>query len=137
MTTKIKVKRRTAGRPEAIIDWIKVGKYLQAQCSAVGIAGLFGISVDTLYVRCEKDNNIDFSAFSAQKKSEGKELLRAKQFEIAMGGNVSMGIWLGKQYLEQRDKQEMDVTTNLSALTDEQLIFISNDIINKQRDEKG
>jgi hypothetical protein len=127
-------KRKTAGRPEAIIDWTKVGKYLQAQCSAVGIAGLFGISVDTLYVRCQKDNNIDFSAFAAQKKSEGKELLRAKMFEQAMGGDRTIQIWLSKQYLDMKDKQEMDLTTNLSALTDEQLIFISNTIIKKQNE---
>lgn len=33
--------------------------------------------------------------------------LRRKQFEVAMGGNVSMLIWLGKQYLDQRDRTEV------------------------------
>ena len=95
-----------AGRPKAKIDWDKVGKYLQAQCSTVGIAGLLGISPDTLYKRCKEDNKIEYTAFSELKKAEGKELLRAKQFESAMKGNIPMGIWLGKQYLGQKDKTE-------------------------------
>jgi len=100
-------KRKTAGRPEAIIDWNKVTKYLQAQCDSVGIAGLLGISVDTLYNRCKRDNNLDYSAFAAQKKSEGKELLRGKQYSVAMEGDKTMLVWLGKQYLMQSDKQEL------------------------------
>ena len=106
-------KRKTAGRPEAIIDWNKVKKYLQAQCDSVGIAGLLGISVDTLYNRCKTDNNMDYSAFAAEKKSEGKELLRGKQFSVAMEGDKTMLVWLGKQYLQQRDKSEIDHTVKI------------------------
>lgn len=107
-----------AGRPKAIIDWKKVEKYLQAQCDSVGIAGLLGISVDTLYIRCKTDHNIDYSAYSAQKKSEGKELLRAKQYQSAMEGDKTLQIWLGKQYLEQKDKQEINQTVNIPQLPD-------------------
>ena len=32
--------------------------------------------------------------------------LRKKQWEVAMDGNVQMLIWLGKQYLGQRDTPE-------------------------------
>ena len=32
--------------------------------------------------------------------------LREKQWEVAMDGNVQMLIWLGKQYLGQRDTPE-------------------------------
>lgn len=103
---KKKPKRR-AGHPGAIIDWDMVGKYLQAQCSATGIAGLIGIDRDTLYNRCKKDLNMDFSAFSQLKKSEGQELLREKQFSAAISGNTTMQIWLGKQYLGQKDKGDI------------------------------
>ena len=42
------------------------------------------------------------------KISDSEKLaLRKKQFDIAMQGNVQMLIWLGKQYLEQSDKQEL------------------------------
>ena len=36
----------------------------------------------------------------------GKISLRRAQFEKALGGNVAMQIWLGKQHLDQRDKIE-------------------------------
>lgn len=99
-----------SGRPKANIDWDKVGKYLQAQCNATGIAGLLGISTDTLYLRCKQDLNMDFTAFSELKKAEGKELLRAKQFSVAMEGDKTMLVWLGKQHLGQKDRS--DVTTD-------------------------
>ena len=101
--------KRKAGRPEAVIDWTKVGRYLQAQCLTTGIAGVLGISTDTLYLRCMKDLNMDYTAFSEQKKAEGKELLRMKQFELAMMGNVPMAIWLGKNLLGQKDQVEQTV----------------------------
>ncbi len=106
-------KVKTAGRPEVLIDWGKVTNYIKAQCDAVGIAGILGICPDTLYNRCKSDNNMDYSAFSAQKKSEGKELLRAKQFQTAMEGDKTMLVWLGKQYLSQRDKAEIDHTVKI------------------------
>jgi len=94
-------------RPKANIDWNKVDKYLQAQCGGTGIAGLLGIHPNTLYETCKEVYKCNFSEYSEQKKGEGKELLRAKQFQTAMDGNVTMQIWLGKNYLEQADKQEI------------------------------
>jgi hypothetical protein len=94
-------------RPKTIIDWVKVNKYLQAQCDGTGIAGLLGISADTLYRACQEDHKMGFAEYSAQKKGEGKELLRAKQFSIAMEGDKTMLVWLGKQYLNQKDRNEL------------------------------
>jgi hypothetical protein len=89
------------------IDWSKVGKLLQAQCSGASIATMLGIHENTLYERCVTDNGMGFVVFAQLKKSEGKELLRAKQFETAMGGDKTMLIWLGKQYLDQKDKSDV------------------------------
>jgi len=91
-------------RPKAVIDWNKVDKYLQAQCDGVGIAGLLGIDVQTLYRRCNEDNKVGFAEYSAIKKAEGVELLKAKQYQVAMEGDKTMLVWLGKQYAGQRDK---------------------------------
>ena len=96
-----------AGRPKASIDWGKVDKYLQSQCDGTGIAGLLGIHPDTLYKACEELYKMTFSAYSAIKKGEGKELLRAKQFAVAMEGDKTMLIWLGKQYLDQKDRSDL------------------------------
>lgn len=96
-----------AGRPKAIIDWNKVGQMCEAGCTAVGIAATFGIDESTLWKACERDNKVNFSEFSQQKKAKGDELLRMKQFSTAMSGNVTMQIWLGKQRLSQSEKQEI------------------------------
>lgn len=103
-------------RPKVNIDWKKVDRYLQAHCDGAGIAGLLGIDPETLYRACQRDHKIGFSEYAAQKKGEGKELLKARQFETAMSGNVSMQIWLGKQYLGQRDKSDVDQTGAPSSL---------------------
>ena len=103
-----------AGRPKADIDWEKVDKMLFAQCDGAGIAGVLGIDPETLYRRCQNDQKMGFSEYAAIKRADGKELLRYKQFEIAMTGDRSMLIWLGKQYLGQKDKT--DVTTNDEAI---------------------
>ena len=95
------------GRPKANIDWHKVDNLLKAQCDGVGIAGILGVHPNVLYEACKEVNKLSFSEYSAQKKSKGKELLRAKQFEMAMNGDKSMCIWLGKQYLDQKDRKDM------------------------------
>jgi len=92
------------GRPKANIDWSKVDKYLQAQCDGVSIAGLLGICPDTLYRSCQEIHKIGFAEYSAKKKAEGVELLKAKQYQVAMEGDKTMLVWLGKQYAGQRDK---------------------------------
>lgn len=97
-----------AGRPKANIDWSKVDNYLKAQCNGDGIAGLLGVHPNTLYEACKTIHKCNFSEYSAIKKGEGVELLRAKQFQVAMEGDKTMLVWLGKQYLEQKDKQELE-----------------------------
>lgn len=100
-------RKRKRGRPKIVIDWNKVKKYIQAQCNGSGIAGLLGIAPITLYRACERKFKVNFEAYSAQKKSEGQELLREKQYNVAMEGDKTMLVWLGKQYLQQKDKNEL------------------------------
>ena len=52
-------------------------------------------------------------------KMEGRASLRRKQFAMA-DSNATMAIWLGKQYLDQKDKSEVAVN-HYDAMTDEQL----------------
>ena len=94
------------GRTPAVIDWDTVGKLLEAGCSGESIATQLGIHRTTLYNRCKNDTGLTFSTFSQQKKMLGDNLLRAKQYQTAMSGNVTMQIWLGKQRLGQTDKLE-------------------------------
>ena len=94
------------GRTPAVIDWDTVGKLLEADCKTVDIARQLGVSEMTLYRRCKSDLNVSYVTFSQQKKMLGDNLLRAKQYQTAMSGNVTMQIWLGKQRLGQTDKLE-------------------------------
>lgn len=97
-------------RPKTEIDWGVVDEYLLAQCLGTEIADYLGICPDTLYKRCEEDFKMTFTAYSQQKKSAGKAVLRKKQWDMAMGGDRTMAVWLGKQVLNQREKVDNDVS---------------------------
>ncbi len=47
-----------------------------------------------------------FENFLVKGRANLKQRLKRKQIQVAMSGNVSMLIWLGKQYLGQADKVE-------------------------------
>jgi len=102
-------KAQGRGRPKAVINWKMVDEYLRSQCDGAHIANILGIHPNTLYLACEEKFNINFSEYSQQKKGEGKELLRARQFKAAMEGDKTMLVWLGKQYLGQREKTDSNI----------------------------
>lgn len=112
------MKHEAMGRPKTDIDWKFVDEHLQAQCDGVGIAGLLGIHPNTFYNAVKEKFNCDFSEYSAIKKGEGKELLRKKQMETALSGDKTLLVWLGKQYLDQKDKVENDHNINVQQLPD-------------------
>ena len=64
------------------------------------IAAFMGMNVHTL------ENN--FAEFYTKGRESAKGRLRDLQLGSAIKGNVVMQIWLGKQYLGQSDKQEID-----------------------------
>lgn len=105
------------GRPKAPIDWDKCGKLLEAGCDGVQCAAFFGIDDNTLYNRAKEDLNISFSDFLRQNRHKGDALIHAKQFECALEDkDKAMLIWLGKQRLGQRDKQEIDQTNHFPGI---------------------
>jgi len=117
-----------AGRPKANIDWVQIGEYLKAHCSTTGIASILGISTDTLYLRCKQDNNIDFTAFSEQKRAEGISLIEMAIFEDAKTkGGTDRIFWL-KNKAGWKDQQQIDHTNNgtsFNNLSDADLIAIA------------
>lgn len=96
------------GAPKATIDWKYVAEMLAAGCRGSGIAATLGIAPYTLYERCAEDHGVLFSEFAQRCREKGDNMLHAAQFKNAMKGNTSMQIWLGKQRLGQRDKEEPD-----------------------------
>lgn len=93
-------------RPTLEIDWNDVEKLCALQCTQEEIAQFCDCSVDTLDRAAKRDHDISFAEFFRQKRGKGKISLRRKQWEVAQKGNVTMLIWLGKQYLDQSEKKD-------------------------------
>jgi hypothetical protein len=87
-----------AGRPKIQLDYNAIEKMAMMMCTQQEIASFLGCSVDTLQ-RDEK-----FCGLYKKGQDNGKMSLRRMQWESAKKGNVTMQVWLGKQYLGQRDK---------------------------------
>jgi hypothetical protein len=66
-----------------------------------------GISVDSLARRL-KEKGYSFAEYKAKRQEPMRINLLKKQYDVAMQGNVSMLIWLGKQYLSQSEKQDIN-----------------------------
>lgn len=58
--------------------------------------------------KAQKRNKVAFVVYKAQKRAKGEAVLRELQLKTAMSGNVTMQIWLGKQYLGQNEKQVIE-----------------------------
>ena len=79
------------------------------QCTRKEIAGFFECSEDTICRDVQREHGVTFEVYRDEKAEAGRISLRRKQMQVAMGGNVTMLIWLGKQYLGQTDKSNVDV----------------------------
>ena len=84
------------GRPKIQIDYNTVEKLANIQCTQEEIASFLGISVRTL----QRDE--EFCRIYKKGQENGKMSLRRMQFKLAEK-NPTMAIWLGKQYLGQKD----------------------------------
>jgi hypothetical protein len=70
------------------------------QCTVPEMAQVLGFS--------EASIRRDFDAAIKRGKDSGRMSLRRAQYKAAEAGNPTMLIWLGKQWLGQVDKQEID-----------------------------
>lgn len=93
-------------RPRIEIDWETVRKLCAMQCTGEEIASFLSIDYDTLQRAVKREYKMSFAEYFKKHSANGKISLRRKQYEVAQSGNVPMLIWLGKQYLDQKDKQE-------------------------------
>lgn len=97
-----------------------VGKLASVGCTDHEIGMLCGVSEATVKRRARRELDLG--------RANLKKGLRRKQVEVAMRGNVGMLIWLGKQYLGQRERQDITHTTGetkIEELSDEQLAAIA------------
>ena len=123
------------GRPYVDIDLDMLAKLCAIQCTRDECAAVMGISKNTITRRLaempdpdESEAGDTFDKFFSRHCHEGRASLRRAQFTAAMGNpakaatltepavklrapNITMQIWLGKQWLGQEDKitHEIDV----------------------------
>ena len=95
------------GRPKKIIDQTQFEKLCALQCTHEEICGFFNVQDDTLNRWCKDTYGCTFSEIFKQKRVGGMISLRRSQFKLAEK-SAAVSIWLGKQYLGQRDRDIAD-----------------------------
>ena len=96
------------GRPRVEIDKVEFEKLCALQCTIDEVCAWFDISRKTLESWCKRTYNGSFSTVFEQKRVTGKISLRRAQFQLAQK-NASMAIFLGKNYLGQSDKVDVQM----------------------------
>jgi len=96
------------GRPRIKIDYKQVEQLAAMQCTDEEIAAVLGVERSTIKRRKKDDD--EFCTAYKKGKERGKASLRRMQFKVAEGGNATMLIWLGKQYLGQSDKTQQEIS---------------------------
>ena len=103
-------------RPRIEIDPEEFAKLCEIMCTVEEIAGFFDCSVDTIERFCHRTYKVGFAEIYKRLSSPGKISLRRAQFRLAET-NATMAIFLGKQYLGQKDVVPGDSAEEEAALT--------------------
>jgi hypothetical protein len=99
--------KNLGGRPRIEIDREQFEKLCELQCTLIEISNYFDCSEDKIEMWCKEEYNKGFSEVFRQKRGKGKVSLRRTQWQLAET-SVPMAIFLGKQYLGQKDKVEFE-----------------------------
>ncbi len=90
------------------IDLEELEKLASYGCNVNECAEFFGCPAQVI---SQSYQEIYAKGFNSLKKR-----LRMAQIKLALGGNATMQIWLGKQYLDQHDKVDTDITSGGKSL---------------------
>lgn len=99
------------GRPRKQIDRTQFEKLCGLQCTISEFCAFFNCDDKTLSRWCHDTYGMSFSEIFKIKRGIGQLSLRRYQFQLAEK-NATMAIWLGKQYLGQRDEVAIDHGNN-------------------------
>jgi hypothetical protein len=103
------------GRPRKALNLVELSALCAIGATNAEIAAHFSLTERAIEKRWAKDPV--FRSLADRGRQQGKTSLRRAQFQSAMGGSASLQIWLGKQWLGQRD----ELTVNGSDRLDEML----------------
>lgn len=98
------------GRPRKEIKKENFEKLCGLMCTEAEICGFFGITEKTLTRWCKETYHQSFSQAFKTYSQDGKIALRRAQFRLAEK-SPAMAIFLGKQYLDQRDNLDMSINS--------------------------
>lgn len=101
-------------RPRVDIDLEEFEKLAALACTQADIAGWFGVTVNTIEKRLAEDllletkyGQITLRQLLEIGQAKGRVSVRRQQMKLLEEGNATMAVWLGKQFLGQRDKTEI------------------------------
>lgn len=97
------------------IDWDVFDGLCGIQCTQEEIADVLNVDINTLIAICKREHGASFSELFRQKRGKGKVSLRRAQWTTAIKGNPTMQIWLGKQYLAQKDKSDAEIKSQAAS----------------------
>ena len=90
------------------INWSQVAKWAEAGSMGAECAARVGLTLSAFYKRCEQDIGLTWKEFKALNRAKGDSMIRETQYNIALGGDPRMLIWLGKNRLGQSDHPEAE-----------------------------
>lgn len=106
-------------RPKKEISKDNFEKLCGLQCTLSEIAGFFDCCDDTIENWCKRTYQMGFSDIYKKKSAAGRISLRRTQMRLAES-SPAMAIFLGKQYLGQRDNVS-NTNDEMNAKLDEVL----------------
>jgi len=99
--------RTGAGRKPVEIDLEQVEKLASLQCTDQELAAFFRCTTRTIEKRRKEPA---FKEAMERGKAMGRISVRRSQMKLLDAGNATMGVWLGKQLLGQRDVTPIELT---------------------------
>jgi len=97
--------------PKPKITPQEIAHYAEWMCSQQEIAEVLGVNQSTISRLLQKP---EYQKAYSMARAQTKYKLRRKQIENALDGKTVDGIWLGKQYLDQRDSvHQVEQKTNV------------------------
>jgi hypothetical protein len=99
--------RPGAGRKPIVIDLLELEKLCSLQCTNEEIAAWFSCSVRSIETYSKKP---EIAEVMARGRAKGRISVRRAQMKLLEKGSAAMGVWLGKQLLEQRDVMPIELT---------------------------
>ncbi len=103
-----KIKKNKGGRPPKEIDLEVVNSLCELQCTEAEILSVLKVSDKTFLKELRAAGYESFYEYFGAHGGKGRVSLRRAQWKSAEDGSVQMQIWLGKQYLNQKEKSESE-----------------------------